>query len=154
MVREPQKITKAEVRAMLSRVEQASRAEDVEAVIGFMTDDVEISITARGPLGSTKKTMDRDEYERELRLGMALTEDYDFRTHVKSVTIAPDGLSAVVKVDIYEVVEMFGIKATSVSHETSLVQRRDGRLKFVKINAESEIQITPMPSQKRLPEGI
>jgi hypothetical protein len=157
VVRGPSKITEAEVRAMLARVEEASKGEDVKAIMSFIANDAEISLTARGPLGSTSRTMGREDYERELKLGMSLTENYNFRTNIRSITISPDGMSAVVEADIFEVVELFGVKATSITKEVSIVQRRDGRIKYVKISAESEIQMSPPAEDERatpIPESI
>jgi ketosteroid isomerase-like protein len=152
-VRGPGPITKDEVLEVLDEVEEASRALDADGVMRFMAEDVEISLTARGPMGTTKQTMDRKAYEREIRLGMALIKNYDLRRKLISLDISSDGQSAVVVLEIYEVAEMMNIKVTAISTETSLIVKRDGKLRFLKIEAEAEMSAEPMDGGPQKPEG-
>ncbi len=124
-------ISKAEVIALLARVDKAIVNRDIKTIADALSDQVEISghITSPSHTGSFK--YNKTQYIEMLRSTWGLATNYSY--HRSNQTITLNGNQAKVAAQVTERMLMQQKFISVKSQETSILKKEDGKLVAVKI---------------------
>ena len=127
-----------EVRAFMTRIENASRARDVAQLAATLADDCRVELRTRLAGREQLTQLTRAQYLELLQHGYAAFRDlerYDYVLSDVRVTLAADGSAATVASHVTETLVFSGTPTVTESEETSRIERRGGELKLVAVSA-------------------
>ena len=131
----------AEVRAFMARVEDASRARDLERIAAVLAPDCRIELRTTVDGKEHVSLLTRAEYIEILSSGFAALHDlekYDYQVSKLDIALDKDPPGATVVAQVHEAFVFNGRPFSTDSRETSRVERRAGELKLVAVSAETE----------------
>ncbi len=131
-------LSEPEVRALMSTVEHASRARDVQRLGATLASDCRIEL--RTQIGGQERVtlLTREEYLEMLTSGYASLKDldaYDYRVDDQRVTLERDAPAATVVSHVTETIVFGGQRQVTHSEETARVEPRGDGLKVVAVSA-------------------
>ncbi len=130
--------SESEVRALMSTVEHASRARDVQRLGAALAADCRIEL--RTQIGGQERVtlLTREEYLEMLTSGYASLKDldaYDYQIDDERITFESEPPAATVVSQVTETVVFGGQRQVTHSEETARVERRGDGLKVVAVSA-------------------
>lgn len=131
-------LAEAEVRAFMTRIENAARARDLERLAASLAADCRVELRTRIDGHEQLTLLTRTQYLELLESGYAAFRDlkqYDYELGDVRVTLAPDGAAATVVSHVTETLVFQGSRTVAESVETSRIERRGGELKLVAVSA-------------------
>lgn len=124
-----ERITEAQVRALVDRITVAANRRDVPGIVQALADDAVVILDFRGPTGKRQRLkMNRTQYEAHAASGMREMDRYSYRRDKVEIAIAADGQSATVKSRSREFAEHQGNTLVAAVDEETTLKLRDGRL--------------------------
>ena len=129
-------ITEQDIREIMDNVEEALLNKDIDGVIKYMSPSVEINISRDTPVGPRTERWTRDKYKAETETALSMVSNYEYRRENQVVKISDDMQSAVVETDVIEVMELFGNRMKTSTHETVVMEIIDGDLLVTKMDAK------------------
>jgi hypothetical protein len=129
------KLTEAEVKAFMTKMESATQSRNYMAVAGLMSPDISIHYL----LNSTKKVdLTRDQFLLNAQMSSASYKDYQYRIRIQNIKLNPG--KAVVSYLVYE-------RATSTERGTiyclmndiAVVEKRNGQLMMSQLNGNGNM---------------
>ncbi len=131
-------LNEADVNAFMETMAAAARARDVAKLASLLAEDADIALTSRvqGPERTTRFT--KAQYVEMLDRGYLSMKDleaYEYEIVEMHVQVAPDGRSATVDSQVVETITLGGRRHATRSHETTRVERREGRPVAVRVTA-------------------
>jgi len=130
-------LAEPEVRAFMTRIENAARARDVAALGAALAEDCRVELRTRLEGREHLTVLTRARYVELLQNGYAAFKDlerYDYALEDVRVTLAADGSATVVS-RVTETLVLNGERTVTASEETSRIERRGGELKLVAVSA-------------------
>ena len=122
------KITEAEIRDAISKMEAATVSKDVESIVAGLSERVQMKATVTA-LGQTQTlNFNRDQYRDFLKKTYAAASDYTFSRENLKIKISADGRSAVVTSEVSESLKMNGLTVRSVATEVASFTRENGKV--------------------------
>lgn len=118
-----ERLTESSVNSLLSDLTKAIQAQDVDAVVGFMTPDVSIHIQ----MGSQNMRPSLDEYKDMLAMTWGQASEYRYQVVNQKVVVSADGMSARVTDTTQETIVIQGTEIESQTHEIVEIQLINGR---------------------------
>lgn len=125
-------LTEANIRALYDKMVVVASQRDIEGVLGLMSTDVTIQISA--PQGSLE--LDADKYRQLLKQGWSGLDSYQMAVEIEQIDIAADGQSATVKDTTTETMSMRGHEMSAGMQETASLRLIDGEPKITRIDAQ------------------
>jgi len=132
-----EKLTKADVEAMIQKMDAAIKAKDVATIEAMLAPDVTAVVqnmpTASGP---QKVEMNRDTYVQSLKESFAVCQDYSHTRKDVVIEIQDGGKKAQITATVSESYTAQGYSLQSVTKESSIIELREGRLLVVTTSAD------------------
>jgi len=123
-----EQLTKADVEAMIRKMDLAIEARDIAAIEPLLTPDVKIVIkNLPTPEGLKTMEMTRDQYIQNSKDVFANAQDYKYSRQDQVIEILDGGKKAVITAVVSEHITMQGQQITSVTNERATVEVRDGK---------------------------
>ena len=137
------KITEAEIRAILDQMLTASRNRDADGVMKFMADNATIDLTVQTAAGSNRVRLTRQQYADYLKQGMDAIDQYRAKYSGIKVRVAANGQSAIATYTLEEtsVLKNRPIAIAAVSNEVVTFQRVQGQLQATALRAIAQVEI-------------
>ena len=127
-------ITETEVRQLITKLDQAVQAQDVNALAQLLSPNVRIRVDIASPAGKQRWTPDRAEYLRHMQRGWASVSEYSYQRN--NVHIRIEAGQATVSGEITERMTMQGQSVVSHAREIASIRRIDGVLQIVAVLGE------------------
>ncbi len=131
-------ITENDILAIMSEVERATIAKDLDGVIKHLAPFVVINITMASndlPFMPQRVQIGRDQYAEELKKVFAKLSHHEYRRENAKITISDDKRSAKTETDIVEIIVMDEKETRTTTHETSALEIIDEKILVTSINA-------------------
>ena len=132
------RLREADVRAFMAEVESASQARDVARIGALMANDCVVVFTSGDPHDAKVVELGKPIYLDSLRDGyssLPALKSYRYETSDQRVHLSQDGRQAIVDTEVTESLEFNDRHIVTRSHETSIVELRDGHLALVRVAA-------------------
>jgi ketosteroid isomerase-like protein len=123
-------LTDAEIRGFMQSVAAAARARDVPRLAALLADDAEIALTTRMQGVDRTNRISKADYVALLDRGYLAMKDleaYEYDIVEMQVALDGDGRAATVESQVVETVTLDGRRHSTRSHETTRIERRQGR---------------------------
>lgn len=130
----PPRLQEPDVKAFMQEVAAASQARDVERIGNLMSADCVVVFSDQA--GHVAGELTRESYLSRLREGTTALGDvagYRYQMENLRVQLTADARQAIVDADVTEALRYNERDIVTHSHEASVVERRDGVLKLVKV---------------------
>jgi len=130
-------LAEPEVRAFMTRIENAARARDVAELAATLAQDCRVELRTRLQGREQVTVLTRAQYVEMLQNGYAAFKDlerYDYALGDVRITLAADGSATVVS-RVTETLVFGGERTVTESEETSRIERRGEELKLVAVSA-------------------
>ena len=125
-------LTESNIHALYDEMTRAASQRDIEGVLGLMSNDVSIKITAaKGSL-----ELDAAKYRQLLQQGWSGLDSYSMAVDIQRIEIAEDGQSATVTDSTTENMSMHGHEMSAGMQETATLRLIDGEPKITRIEAQ------------------
>lgn len=131
-------LTDAEVRSFMQSVAAAARARDVPRLAALLDDDAEIALTTRMQGVDRTNRISKADYVALLDRGYLSMKDleaYEYDIVEMQVALDADGRAATVESQVVETITLGGRRHSTRSHETTRIERRQGRPVVVRVAA-------------------
>ena len=125
-------LTEDSIRALYDEMTVAASQRNIDGVLGLMSDDVTIRISAAK--GSIE--LDAAKYRQLLQQGWGGLDSYSMAVEIEQIDIAADGQSATVKDTTTETMSMRGHEMNAGMQETATLRLIDGEPKITRIEAQ------------------
>ena len=129
-------ITEQDILEIMDNVEVSLLNKDIDEVTKYMSPSVEINISRDTPVGPRTERWTRDKYKAETETALSMVSNYEYRRENEVVKISDDMKSAVVETDIIEVMELFGNRIKTTTHERVVMEIIDGNLLVTRMDAK------------------
>lgn len=136
-------LTDAEVRSFMQSIAAAARARDVPRLAALLDDDAEIALTTSMRGVDRTNRISKADYVALLDRGYLSMKDleaYEYDIVEMQVALDADGRAATVESQVVETVTLGGRRHSTRSHETTRIERRQGRPIVVRVAARTSAE--------------